>query len=246
MQNEFDFTVIDALYATGYHGRARSTNRSSTGARCWPMVAYRDSFFRPLGEEIAPADARDGIEIEAARCEYEGSRFHHALPMNISSLRQFANHWHLVLPTISTLRDGYCRLRGHDGAVSMLDSGFISKLCQLLPAYPDPPARAAGRPGCHSRRAVDHLPDLARHAPDRAYLADQADGVGRRSAAPCLASDAYYLVAEAAGLLVGRNSVCAGPQTMVEQAYRAMIEPARWRAPKRARPAASTATRRRS
>ena len=69
------------------------------------MVAYRDSF-RPLGEEIAPADARDGIEIEAARCEYEGSRFHHALPMNISSLRQFANHWHLVLPTISTLRDG--------------------------------------------------------------------------------------------------------------------------------------------
>ncbi|CAB3968427.1 hypothetical protein BCO9919_03242 [Burkholderia cenocepacia] len=227
MQNEFDFTVIDALYATGYHGpRALDKPEFYWRSMLGSMVAYRDSFFRPLGEEIAPADARDGIELEAARCEYEGSRFHHALPMNISSLRQFANHWHLVLPTISTLRDGYCRLRGHDGAVSMLDLWFISKLCQLLPAYlirrREQPADPDAIPVVPS---IIYRISLGMHRIVHISLIKRMAS-GGDPAAPCLASDAYYLVAEAAGLLVGRNSVCAGPQTMVEQAYRAMIEPA--------------------
>ena len=103
MQNEFDFTVIDALYATGYHG-PRALDKPEFYWRSmlarWSRIAT--AFARSARRSRRPTRA---TASRSARCEYEGSRFHHALPMNISSLRQFANHWHLVLPTISTLRD---------------------------------------------------------------------------------------------------------------------------------------------
>ncbi|ACR31397.2 hypothetical protein [Burkholderia glumae] len=229
MQNEFDFTVIDALYASGYHGpRALDQPEFYWRSMLGALVAYRDDFFRPLGEEIAPAESREGVEIEAMRCEYEGSRFHHELPMNISSLRQFGKHWHLVLPTIATLREEYCRRRGQSGAaraVSMTDLWIISKLCQLLPAY------------LIRRREKRIDPDEIPVVPSIIYRISlgmhrivhisliKCMAAGSDPDAPCLPAEAYYKIAEGAGLLVGRNSVCAGPEIMVGQAYRAMIEP---------------------
>ena len=108
----------------------------------------------------------------------------------------------------------------------MLDLWFISKLCQLLPAYlirrREQPADPDAIPVVPS---IIYRISLGMHRIVHISLIKRMAS-GGDPAAPCLASDAYYLVAEAAGLLVGRNSVCAGPQTMVEQAYRAMIEPA--------------------
>ncbi|MDE1715949.1 hypothetical protein PWG14_26145 [Chromobacterium amazonense] len=226
MSDNFDFEVIDALYASGYHGpRALDKPEFYWRSMLGSMVAYRDSFFRPLGEEIAPPDAREGVEMLAVKCDYEGSRFHHSLPMNLSSLRQFGKHWHIVLPTISLLREQHQIRRSGSEKVSMADLWFISKLCQLLPAY-------------LIRREFDTVdPDSIPVVPSIIYRISlgmhrivhisliKQMASGGNPAAPSLDSDAYYHIAEAAGLLVGRNSVCAGPQAMVEQAYRSMIEP---------------------
>lgn len=227
MQKHFDFEAIDSLYETGYLGpRALDMPEFYWRSMLGAMVPYRDSYFRPLGEEIAPKDAREGIEMEAVRCNYDGSRFHHALPMNISSLRQFANHWQSVLPTIARIREAYCVRRNRDGAVTMIDLWCISKLCQLLPAYlirrREDTVDADGIPVVPS---IIYRISLGMHRIVHISLIKQmASGNGLFS--PCLDADQYYHVAENAGLLIGRNSVCAGPQAMVGEAYRAMIEPA--------------------
>ncbi|CDG82040.1 hypothetical protein [Janthinobacterium agaricidamnosum] len=226
MQKKFDFTVIDSLYESGYHGpRALDQPEFYWRSMLGALVPYRDSYFRPLGEEIAPKDAREGVDIEGVRCNYEGSRHHHELPMNLTSLRQFANHWDAVLPTISAIRENYCASRGRDGVVSTLDLWFISKLCQLLPAYlirrRDDTIDPDDIPVVPS---IIYRMSLGMHRIVHISLVKMMASGGDPGAA-CLEAGKYYHIAEGAGLLIGRNSVCAGPQAMVGQAYGAMIGP---------------------
>ena len=226
MQKKFDFAVIDSLYESGYHGpRALDQPEFYWRSMLGAMVPYRDSYFRPLGEEIAPKDSREGVEMEAIRCNYDGSRFHHELPMNLSSLRQFANHWDAVLPTISAIRENYCASRGRPGAVSTVDLWFISKLCQLLPAYLI--RRREDKIDADSIPVVPSIiyrMSLGMHRIVHISLVKMMASGGDPGAA-CLDAGQYYHIAENAGLLIGRNSVCAGPQAMVGQAYGAMIGP---------------------
>ena len=181
MQNEFDFTVIDALYATGYHG-PRALDKPEF---YWRSMLADGRVSRQL---LSPARRGDRAGRRARR-HRDRSR---ALRVRGQPVSSRAADEHLVAAAVrEPLASGAAdhldaarrvlpparpRRRGVDARPVVHQ--------QAVPAaarVPDPPARAAGRPGCHSRRAVDHLPDLARHAPDRAYLADQADGVGRRS-----------------------------------------------------------------
>jgi hypothetical protein len=200
MQKISDFTVIDMLYESGYHGPRTLDQpefywRSMLGA----MQPYRDSYFRPPGEEIGSEDAREGI---------------------------VAHHWDSVLPTISSIREAYCVRRNRDGAVTMVDLWFISKLCQLLPAYlirrHEDSADADSIPVAAS---IIYRISLDMHRIVHLALVKLMASGGDLGSA-CLDADQYCYLAKNASPLIGRNSVCTGPQTMVEQAYGAMIGPA--------------------
>ena len=75
------------------------------GALAGRTMLMRDREGRPLGEHKAGAERMQGIATELRTCPYRGSRYHHALPMNVSALRQVTAHWAEVLGGLAYLRD---------------------------------------------------------------------------------------------------------------------------------------------
>lgn len=70
----------------------------------------RDVDGRPLGEENAPAWARDGVTFDERACPYDDPR--RGKPMNAAALRQVRQDWAWCLATVADARRAYAARHG--------------------------------------------------------------------------------------------------------------------------------------
>jgi hypothetical protein len=227
MSQSYDLSKVDALFASGYFGaRALETPELYWVSLMSALLPYRDHEGRPLGEEMSPAESRAGVPMEMRECPYSGSRRKHALPMNISSLKQFNEYWLQVIGGVAVLRDDYLRYTGRPltGPVNMVDMWKFSRLGVTLPAYLLRRAQAPLADGqipamtaimFRMMLGVNRVSHLQVLIIISAGLFDQME---------VLDPAVLYEFTDANDLFIGLTSVCAGPKGMVEETFRVMID----------------------
>lgn len=175
------------------------------------LVRYRDADGRPLCGEAIVDDPEFRRQLELRRCPYPRSRRHHALPMNVSALRQMTRSWPLVLGTAQLL-SGRFGGAAHAPAAARLVRAAHGGVC--LPLYllhrAADPMRDGEVPGFVSGLHKASI-DIATGAQLMLLHLDQ----------PVSAAGLHDFV-ERHGLLVGSAGVCAGPPLMIEELIRVM------------------------
>lgn len=221
-----DLSAVDALYASGYFGpKAHEAPEFYWASLMGALLPYKDDEGRPLGEEMAPSHVQAGVPMEMRECPYAGSRRKHAHPMNVSSLRQFNQHWPAVVGGLAVLRNAYLKQaqRPLDGPITMVDLWKFSRLGVALSAYLLRRGQLPLQDG--------HLPAVT------AILYRMLLGINRVAHLQVLiiiSAGLYdqmealdpavlYEFTDANELFIGMNSVCAGPRGLIEDSFRVLI-----------------------
>lgn len=173
---------------------------------------------RPLGEHRAPKDLAGAAPTELRRCPYPGSRHQHALPMNLSALRQTTRHWDEVASGLAALRQ-WC-----GGGAAPADLGELwrqTAAASVVPAFLLFRADAGDHPAIDAGTAVLFKASLGLKflLEQRALEELLATGAldGRRAA------DTLAEYSESSGWLVGRQEVCAATPKMIQDVLRVAI-----------------------
>lgn len=173
---------------------------------------------RPLGEHRAPKDLAGAAPTELKRCPYPGSRHQHALPMNLSALRQTTRHWDEVASGLAALRQ-WC-----GGGAEPSDLGELwrqTAAAAVVPAFLLFRADAGQQPVIDAGTAV-----LFKASLGLKFLLEQraleelvaTGGLDGRRAADTLAE-----YSESSGWLVGRQEVCAATPKMIQDVLRVVV-----------------------
>ncbi|MFY2559118.1 hypothetical protein ACN469_15915 [Corallococcus terminator] len=226
MSQHRDLSAVDALYASGYFGpMAHEAPEFYWVSLMGALLPYKDDEGRPLGEEMAPSHAQAGVPMEMRECPYSGSRRKHANPMNVSSLRQFNQHWPAVVGGLAVLRNEYLRQvkRPLDGPLTMVDLWKISRLgialCAYLVRRGDAPLQDGQLPAV-TAILYRMLLGINRVAHLQVLIIISA---GLYEQMEALDPAVLYEFTDANDLFVGMNSVCAGPRGLIEDSFRVLI-----------------------
>jgi len=176
---------------------------------------HRDDEDRPLREGRTPAAHLRPTDIEYKPCPYAGSRSQHALPMNVSALRQMSAHWDDILGAMVMLRDAYRAIRGVTD-LDVMDVWRISQLGSALPWW-----FILGK----GETSPAYAASLAK-AMQGVGLWAQQDFVRMLTEPwqpPPLTAAAILALTEANGTLIAETEVCAGPEKMLLRFFEAMV-----------------------
>lgn len=176
---------------------------------------HRDDEDRPLREGRTPAEHLRATDIEYKPCPYAGSRSEHALPMNVSALRQMSAHWDDIVGAMVMLRDAYREVRGVT-ELDLMDAWRVSQLGAALPWW-----FVLGK----GETAPAYAAALAK-AMQGVGLWAQLDFVKLQTQAwqpPPLTAASILALTEANGTLIGETEVCAGPEKMLLRYFEAMV-----------------------
>lgn len=226
MSQQRDLSAVDALHASGYFGPgAHEAPEFYWASLMGALLPYKDDEGRPLGEEMAPSRAQTGVPMEMRECPYSGSRRKHAHPMNVSSLRQFNQHWPAVVGGLAVLRNEYLRQvkRPLEGPFTMVDLWKISRLGIALCAYllrrADAPLQDGQLPAV-TAILYRMLLGINRVAHLQVLIIISA---GLYEQMEALDPAVLYEFTDANDLFIGMNSVCAGPRGLIEDSFRVLI-----------------------
>ncbi len=179
------------------------------------LARYRDGDGRPLCGEAIVTDSEFRRQLELRRCPYPGSRRHHALPMNVSALKQMTRSWPLLLGTAQLL----CRMFGRSAAGTPTTARLmrVAYGAVCLPLYllyrAANPMRDGEVPGFVSGLHKASI-DIATGAQLMLLHAERDE----------VATGSVHQFVEHHGLLVGSAGVCAGPPLMIEELTRVMSD----------------------
>jgi len=176
---------------------------------------HRDDEGRPIREGRTPEEFLKPGDIEYKPCPYAGSRKDHALPMNVSALRQMSAHWDDILGAMVMMRDGYRKIRGileldlmDAWRVSQLGSAlpwwFILGKGETAPAYAAALAKAMQGVGLWSQR-------------------DFVRALTEKWTPPPITAASILALTEENGTLIAETEVCAGPEKMLLRFFEAMV-----------------------
>lgn len=181
------------------------------------LVSYQmdeelDTEGRPLGEQRA-FQLYNPIKTLKIKCNYPGSRFHNAKPMNVSALKQIRENTNDILYLFSRLRQQVSK-KGNFDKLSYLDVWEIASRAILLPLFikldnkQQIPAYAAGL-----YKAAFGLISVAMK-----LTLNETRGED-------LPVDPSYLFqcAEESGELIGANEVCAAPEKLIKDVVHSII-----------------------
>jgi hypothetical protein len=98
------------------------------------IQGYKDDGGRPLGEQNAPPEAREGVPFELRQCTYPDSRYKHERPMNLSGLKEVSPCWGDIINSIHLLREGYLKHSGASG-LNIIHLWRLSRTMAGLPGY---------------------------------------------------------------------------------------------------------------
>jgi hypothetical protein len=96
---------------------------------------HRDTEGRAIGEHRASPPVRETIPAVLKQCPYEGSRYQHAQPMNVSALKQLTKHWDDILAGIGVVRRLYLQHHGLVAVTEDLVSVAIGEAIAAIPSY---------------------------------------------------------------------------------------------------------------
>jgi len=180
---------------------------------------------RQVGEvNTFPEILRLKIQTDWKTCNYAGSRYHDDTPMNMTALRSMIAHWRPVLRTTLAVReeflrrypplgDGSWRL----GEVHALSSGILALVGFELMRWTDPVKNGELDPVLSSLfRVTDGVRMVAAHLMDAPRLSMTYD-------TKVVARDITDL-AEREQQYHSAKGVCAGPQNMIEEFVRTLLD----------------------
>jgi hypothetical protein len=182
------------------------------GALAGRTMLMRDREGRPLGEHKAGAERMQGIATELRTCPYRGSRYHHALPMNVSALRQVTAHWAEVLGGLAYLRDLHHAWAG-PATVRLIDVWRVGHLTSCIADFAF--ARTWNAYGDGELPApVGALYKVSLGIASTCFRAwlDRAAAFERETTTAFLME-----FAEAHGQLIGQDQVCGGSPAMIRE-----------------------------
>jgi len=186
----------------------------------------RDQEGRPVGERgFTLPDYLDGVHFELRTCPYAGSRQHHAQLMNVSALKQTADHWADFRAALELLRTRY--IEAHPvrdpTRLTTLELWQMCRVMVRLPQY------------VH-RRTVDPV-DNGQLSPLVATILKVVLGANVmlehlvvRSLAGLVPLPEHVTpkfiadYSDEHGLFISIDGVCAGPPTMIDEFLSALVE----------------------
>jgi hypothetical protein len=178
----------------------------------------RDDEGRPLGESKAPEQIR-GVELELRTCPYAGSRQHHARPMNVSAFKQMLAHWDHILGGLALLRSLY-REQAKQEQMRLIDVWRIGLLTTSLANFAFQRAWAPfGDGDLPAQVAVLYKAALGIALTTSSMW---VDGVARFDA--LVDAEALYDYADQSGHFIGAEQVCAGPEALVKEVLRQVVD----------------------
>ncbi len=177
------------------------------------IIQYRDSEGRPLGEYKSNAHAREGVPMLLKECPYPDSRYNHSFPMNVSALDQIIHNWDSVINALDFLRALYIHHSGRS-QISMLDLWRIGRMGECLPSFllfreKEPVSDGALPPfvGALFKVVIGINASIQLQYIEEKLVEGRVDESAVEPAS-------VYQYADARGLLIGPDMVCAGPKNM--------------------------------
>jgi hypothetical protein len=180
---------------------------------------------RQVGEaNTYPAGLRLDRPTEWRTCQYSGSRYRAAGPMNITALRAMIKHWKAVLRTFLIARErvlAICPRSAHGWTVGDLHT--LAAVVLTLPAYqlmrgggqvPQPPVH----PVLSSLFRITDGIHMTTHS--MMFLSEERT---RHPSEVITAAD-FYGFAERNGLFYSDTGVCAGPKPLIDEFLRAIFD----------------------
>lgn len=182
------------------------------GALAGRTMLMRDREGRPLGEHKAGAERMQGVATELRTCPFRGSRYHHALPMNASALRQVTAHWAEVLGGLAYLRDLHHAWAG-SGTVRLIDVWRVGHLTSCIADFAFARTWNTYRDG-ELPAPIGALYKVSLGIASTCFRAwlDRAAAFERDTSADFLLD-----FAETHGQLIGRDQVCSGSVAMIRE-----------------------------
>ncbi len=118
---------------------AAAARAGSIGSVHWVLRLVEERFHRdvegrPIREGRTPPEHLRPGEIEYRTCPYEGSRLHHANPMNVSALKQTGAHFDEIVDALALIRSAYGEACGRYGP-DLMDLWRVSQLGSALPWF---------------------------------------------------------------------------------------------------------------
>lgn len=179
----------------------------------------RDEEGRPLGESKLPPEQRPDVPLQQRPCPYAGSRHNHPRPMNVSALRQMSAHWQEALGGIALLRSMYCEERKQE-RLRLVDVWRVAGLTTSLVPF----AFLRG----WSPVADGQLPAAVAVAYKAALgVSFTCEVMLSDGAAPFDApvdAETLYDFADRQKHFIGPQEVCAGPEAMVKDLLRLLVD----------------------
>lgn len=178
------------------------------------IIHFKDDEGRPIGEYKAPPRRLKGVPMELAQCRYQGSRYLHSFPMNISALKQMRGCWPEVIGSLDFLRKLY--LKHHPcKEISLFDLWRISRLGGDLPGY----LLLRERDALRDKELPAFVAALFKvvigiTSTIRSQFLESTTGESDSIYSPGDPA-LVYEYAERRELLIGKEQVCAGPQIMI-------------------------------
>lgn len=177
---------------------------------------YHDDDGRPIGEVRASPTARAGVVTRHGTCPWPGSRKDHALPMNLTALRQTTRDWTAILGALDWVRSAYLR-REPTFEPNLLDYWRFVATQALLPAFlvfrtddPKGEGQVPAFAGSINKMLGGVMSVCSKLALDE-ILAGRALGALR------VTPELVATHAETHGGLIGAHEVCAGPAPMLDE-----------------------------
>jgi len=187
---------------------------------------WLDAEGRQVGEaNVFPPQLRLDVPTEWRVCQYPGSRYLDACPMNVTALKSMTRYWKPMLVALQRVRAEY--LRRFPAARAGLTLADVERLCHVVLALPTylclrNEARVMNgqlHPVFSSLfRVTDGLRMTAHF-----MLVRAGDGGARLPDSPTTFQEIHEYAEHNAAFL-SPHGVCAGPRNMVEEFLRLMLD----------------------
>jgi hypothetical protein len=173
---------------------------------------------RQIGEaNVYPTRLRVDQETEWRVCQYSGSRYRDAAPMNVTALKAMIKHWKPMMLTMLEARAYLkARLPRSQGSWTVGDLHTFVNVVLTLPAYlllkgggqvPQPPLHQV-------LSSLFRITDGIRMTTHEMLFLTSERG---RSPSDVVSAEQLYDFAERYGLLMTDTGVCAGPKTLIDE-----------------------------
>lgn len=187
---------------------------------------YLDKEGRQIGEaNVFPPTLRLDIETDWRTCPHAGTRYLDEKPMNVTALKNMRAHWKQVMVALLAIREAY--LKRFPNAKRKMTVGDVERLCAFVLAIPTYLLMRNYRP-IPNGELSPVMSSMFRVTDGLRMLMHQmmfVPGVEKNAKSDdVITSEEAYAYAERNFTFHSTHGVCAGPQSMIEEFMRVVID----------------------